>query len=131
MWTTPPPCKIIPANLVDVTNILAELDPSIIYINVDYQSPNGQTASTIHPLKLLPNFFMAAPIIDDKLTFGFGVTVPFGLGNQWDDRSSAFARPGGILGTSTANFGKLTTFNFNPSLAYKICDSVQVGRVLT
>ena len=115
-----------PANLVDVTNLVAELDPSIIYINVNYQSANGQTASTMHPLKLLPNFFMAVPLYDDKLTLGFGVTVPYGLANQWDTSSSAFSRPTGNLGTA-ANFGKLTTFNFNPSLAYKFCDSVQVG----
>jgi long-chain fatty acid transport protein len=115
-----------PANLVDVTNVVAELDPSIIYINVNYQSPNGQSASTMHPLKVLPSFFMAAPILADKLTFGFGVTVPFGLANQWPTESSAFARPNGTLATS-ANFGKLTTFNFNPSLAYKLCNAVQVG----
>ncbi len=116
-----------PANLVDVTNVVAELDPSIIYINVDYKSQNGsQSASTMHPLKLLPNFFMSAPLFGDKLTFGFGVTVPYGLGNQWSTSASAFARPNGVLDTA-ANFGKLTTFNFNPSLAYKICDAVQIG----
>jgi long-chain fatty acid transport protein len=116
-----------PANLVDVTNVVAELDPSIIYINVNYQAPNGQSASTMHPLKVLPSFFMAAPILGDKLTFGFGVTVPFGLANQWPTESSAFARPNGTLGTSTANYGKLTTFNFNPTLAFKPCDAIQVG----
>jgi long-chain fatty acid transport protein len=116
-----------PANLVDVTNVVAELDPSIIYINVNYQAPNGQSASSLHPLKVLPNFFMAAPILGDKLTFGFGVTVPFGLANQWPTESSAFARPNGTLGTSAANFGKLTTFNFNPTLAFKPCDTVQIG----
>ncbi len=116
-----------PANLIDVTNLVAELDPSIIYINVNYQSPGGQTATTIHPLKVLPSFFMAAPLIKDKLTFGLGVTVPYGLGNQWKNSSSAYSRPNGVLGTSAANFGKLTTFNFNPTLAYKICDSIQLG----
>ncbi len=116
-----------PANLVDVTNIVAELDPSILYINVDYKSPNGtQSASTLHPWKALPNFFLAAPLFGDRVTFGFGVTVPYGLANQWETSSSAFARPGGQL-DGAANFGKLTTFNFNPSLAFKPCDTVQIG----
>jgi long-chain fatty acid transport protein len=117
-----------PANLVDVTNIVAELDPSIIYINVDYKSPTGtQSASTMHPLKLLPNFFLSAPLFGDKLAFGFGVTVPYGLANQWPTASSAFSRANNGQLAYTANYGKLTTFNFNPSLAYKICDSLQVG----
>ena len=79
-----------PANLVNITNVVVELDPSVIYISANYQAPNGQTASTIHPLKLLPDFFLAAPIIKNQLTFGLGVTVPFGLANQWNNSSSAF-----------------------------------------
>ena len=116
-----------PANLMDLTNGIAEFDPSIIYFNVNYQSPNGQTASTMHPIKILPDFFVAAPIIKDKLAFGFGVTVPFGLANQWDTSSQAFSRPNGVLGTAAANFGKLTTYNFNPSLAFKVSPSLQIG----
>src|ERR1700744_4007675 len=47
-----------PANLMDVTNTDVELDPSVIYYNVNYKSPDGtQSASTIHPIKLLPSFF--------------------------------------------------------------------------
>jgi long-chain fatty acid transport protein len=116
-----------PANLVDVTNAMAELDPSVIYISVNYKSPDGsQSASTIHPLKTLPSFFASLPLFDDRLAFGFGVTIPFGLANQWSTSSSAFSRPGGAL-SSTAFFGKLTTYNFNPSVAVKIGDHIQIG----
>ena len=116
-----------PANLMDVTNVQAELDPSLIYINVDYKSPDGsQSASTMHPLKMLPSFFASLPVDNDKMVLGFGVTIPFGLANQWSTSSSAFS-PSGTLGGSTANFGKLTTYNFNPSVAFKVADNVQVG----
>ncbi len=116
-----------PANLMDVTNVLAELDPSLIYINVDYKSPDGsQSASTMHPLKMLPSFFAALPVANDKMVLGFGLTIPFGLANQWSTSSSAF-RPSGTLGGSTANFGKLTTYNFNPTVAFKVIDNVQIG----
>lgn len=113
-----------PANLVDVTNAEAQLTPSVIYINVDYKSPTGESASTIHPVKVLPNIFASIPL-NDRMTAGLGVTVPYGLGNQWDKSSSAY-QPGGPL-YNAANFGKLTTINVNPTFAYKLCDHLQIG----
>jgi long-chain fatty acid transport protein len=116
-----------PANLMDVTNMQAELDPSIIYINVDYKSADGtQSASTIHPLKVLPSFFASVPLYDDRLALGLGVTIPFGLANQWDSTASA-ERAGGNFFGQTTYFSKLTTYNFNPTLAFKIGDHVQIG----
>jgi long-chain fatty acid transport protein len=116
-----------PANLVDVTNLQAELDPSVIYINVDYKSPDGsQSASTVHPLKVLPSFFASVPLFDDRLALGFGVTIPFGLANQWNTSSSA-ERAGGTFFGQTPFFGKLTTYNFNPSASVKIGDHLQLG----
>jgi long-chain fatty acid transport protein len=114
-----------PANLMELTNAEALLAPSVIYDSVSFQSPSGQSASTVHPLKALPNFFAALPLADNQVVLGLGVTVPYGLANQWDKSSSAF-RPGGTLYTA-ANFGKLTTFNINPSLAFKLAENLQIG----
>lgn len=114
-----------PANLMDITNAEVLFAPSVIYINVDYKSPTGQSASTVHPVKTLPNFFAAIPLEGDKVVLGLGVTVPFGLANQWNKSSSAYA-PGGTL-YRAANFGKLTTININPSLAFKLADNLQIG----
>lgn len=117
-----------PANLVDVTNTEAQMAPSVIYFDVNYKSPNGsQSASTVHPWKGLPNFFASIPLCDDRMALGLGVSVPFGLANQWDTSASAWQRPGGQLSTATANFGKLTTINFNPTIAFKIGDNLQAG----
>jgi long-chain fatty acid transport protein len=115
-----------PANLVDVTNAEVQFAPSVIYISVDYKAPNGESAATIHPLKVLPNFFASMPLDEGRYVLGFGVTVPYGLANQWKTSSSAY-QPGGTLFNNAANFGKLTTINFNPSIATKIGDHLQLG----
>ena len=115
-----------PANLVDVTSVQAEFDPSVIYISADYKSPDGsQSASTVHPIKLLPNIFASMPFDDNRFALGIGVTVPYGLGNQWDKSSSAYQLGGNLY--DTPNFGKLTTYNVNPSFAAKIGDNLQIG----
>ncbi len=116
-----------PANLVDVTNIEAQLTPSIVYINVDFHSPSGQSASTIDPWKALPNFFASMPLLDDKIALGLGVTVPYGLSMEWDKNSSAFAQPTGNFTYAAPYFSKLTTINFNPTISIKLGDKVQVG----
>lgn len=116
-----------PANLVDLTNIQAQLAPTVVYISAEFTSPNGQSASSINPWKVLPNFFASMPLENDRFAVGLGITVPYGLGNEWDQGSSAFAQPTGVLAYQAPYYSKLTTINFNPSLAVKLCDSLSVG----
>jgi long-chain fatty acid transport protein len=116
-----------PANLVDVTNLEAQLTPTIVYISADFHSPSGQSASTKDPWKLLPNFFAAMPLKNDRFAIGLGVTTPYGLGNEWDRNSSAFAQPTGAFTYNAPYFSQLTTINFNPTISVKLGDKVQVG----
>jgi len=116
-----------PANLIDVTNAQAQFAPSIIYISSDFNSPSGQSAQTTDPWKVLPNFFVSAPFVDDRFAAGLGVTVPYGLGAEWNRNSSAFAQPAGNWAFSSPYYSELTTYNFNPSIAMKIGDNVRLG----
>jgi len=119
-----------PANLVDVTNIEAQLTPSIIYIGVNYQGSGvsaGQSAGTKDPWKLLPNFFASMPLKNDRFAVGLGVTVPYGLANEWNQNSSAFAQPSGAFTYTASYFSQLTTINFNPTISMKLGDKIQVG----
>jgi long-chain fatty acid transport protein len=116
-----------PANMLAVTNAQLQFTPSIIYINVDYKSPAGETATTIHPWKVLPNFFATVPLLDDRIVAGFGVTVPYGLANSWDSTSPAFRQPTGNLAYAAPYYSKLETFNFNPSVAVKLSDKFRFG----
>jgi long-chain fatty acid transport protein len=116
-----------PANLVGVTNIQAQFTPTIVYINADFHSTSGQSASTTDPWKLLPNFFASVPLMQDKIAFGLGVTVPYGLGNEWNRNSSAFAQPTGVLTYTAPYYSKLVTLNLNPTISIKLGDKIQVG----
>ena len=116
-----------PANLVGITNTMAEFDPTIIYISSNFKSPNGQTASTKDPWKALPNIFISMPLKSDRFAVGLGITMPFGIGNEWNTGSSAFAQPGGVLTYAAPHASKLVTFNINPSIAAKITDNLWVG----
>ena len=116
-----------PANLVDVTNFEAQLTPTIVYISSDFQSPSGQSASSIHPWKFLPNFFASMPLKNDQFAVGLGITMPYGLGAEWDRSATAFAQPTGVLTYFAPYFSQLTTLNFNPAVSMKLGDKIRIG----
>jgi long-chain fatty acid transport protein len=116
-----------PANLVDLTNIEAQLTPTIVYISSSFTSPSGQSASTKDPWKLLPNFFASMPLKNDRFAIGLGVTMPYGLGNEWNQNSSAFAQPTGAFTYTAPYFSQLITINFNPTISMKLGDKIQIG----
>lgn len=66
---------------------------------------------------LVPNLYFATAI-DDTLTFGVGISAPFGLKTEYNKT---------WVGRYHATTNELKTININPSLAYRISDSVSVG----
>jgi long-chain fatty acid transport protein len=75
---------------------------------------NGGNAGGVVPIA---NFYATAPL-GDRFSIGFGVNVPFGLQTEYDD--SWVGRFQGIK-------SDLTTINYNPSVAYKVSDTVSIG----
>lgn len=116
-----------PANLVDLTGTDIQFAPSIVYIKADFKSASGETAHTINPWKLLPNFFGGKTFQDGKFALGLGITTPYGLGSEWDQNSSAFAAPGGSWRYSAPYYAQLTAINFNPSVAIKVTEQLRFG----
>ncbi|HEY4126896.1 MAG TPA: outer membrane protein transport protein [Gammaproteobacteria bacterium] len=65
-----------------------------------------------------PAFIYYSQPINDQLTFGFGVTTPFGLSTKYDDDS---------IFRYQAIYTSVLVVNYNPTIAWKINDSVSLG----
>jgi long-chain fatty acid transport protein len=78
---------------------------------------------------VLPDIFLAMPLKNDRLALGLGITVPYGLANQWQSSASAFSQkpPYGTLTYFTPSYSELLTINVNPSVAVKLTDSLSFG----
>jgi long-chain fatty acid transport protein len=77
----------------------------------------GNGGNPFDSLILVPNFYVSAPIAD-RLWAGFAATAPFGLKLDYADD---------FFGRYDSTYSKLTTYNLQPSLAYKVSDHVSVG----
>jgi long-chain fatty acid transport protein len=65
----------------------------------------------------VPNAFFTMAI-NPSLSFGLALNVPFGLKTEYD---------AGWRGDATARKSEIKTVNINPSLAYKVSDTVSIG----
>lgn len=66
---------------------------------------------------LVPNFYYHQPI-DDRMNFGFGVTVPFGLGTHYDDDS---------VWRYQARDSDVAIINLTPQLSWRLDDQWSIG----
>lgn len=70
---------------------------------------------------VVPNGYFAMNV-DNKLSVGVGVNVPFGLKTEYNS---------GWIGQRIALLSEIKTVNINPSIAYKVAPNVSVGAGLS
>ena len=83
---------------------------------------NGGNGGVLH---VLPNIYLSQPVFRSpqygNLTVGIGVSVPFGLETDYDP---------GWVGRYVALRSKLSTFDIQPSIAYRLFDRISLGASL-
>lgn len=77
----------------------------------------GETAEAKNELQVAPNMYYAQPF-NDRLSFGFGVNSPFGLGTDWG-RNNNFSP---VVTQAQLIFASATS-----AVAYKVTDQLSLG----
>ncbi len=78
------------------------------------------TASTVEDggvMALVPNFYYTRKL-NDRINFGLAVNAPFGLSTAYDS---------GWKGRYQAVDSRITTFNVNPAISYKVNNNLTFG----
>lgn len=88
-----------------------------IGLNLDYVGENGETANGRNKSQAIPHGYFVHQI-NDKVWFGLGMTVPFGMGTEYDDDWAGNEH--GISAT-------ILTFDLNPNFAFKLSEKFSVG----
>lgn len=89
-----------------------------VAVNLDYESNDGSVKENGR-LKgqMIPAGFITHQI-NDSLWAGLGLTVPYGMGTEFDENWAGQDR-----GTDSM----ILTFDINPNLAWKVNDMLSVG----
>lgn len=88
-----------------------------IGLNLDYVGEDGTTANGRNKSQAIPHGYFIHQI-NDKVWFGLGMTVPFGMGTEYDDDWAGNQH--GISAT-------ILTFDLNPNFAFKLSEKFSVG----
>lgn len=88
-----------------------------IGLNLDYVGENGETANGRNKSQAIPHGYIVHQI-NDKAWFGLAMTVPFGMGTEYDDDWAGNQH--GISAT-------ILTFDLNPNFAFKLSEKFSVG----
>jgi len=106
-----------PALINGLDGTQVEFGTTLISASHEFES-NLPGGSTSNDSSFFPSNFYATHKFNDSLSAGLGVFNPFGLGTEWS---------GDWEGRYLATKSKLTTFDINPVVSYRIIPSLAVA----
>lgn len=108
-----------PAGITSLNGIHLGLGTTVIMPSFSFEGPTPLTLKTdAKDQTFTPVTFYATYKINEDWSAGFGFYTPFGLGSEW---------PGNWPGRQLATTSKVTTFFFNPVVAYKVMDGFSLA----
>ena len=118
-WFNPAAMTLLPGK--QVAGALNILKPSFKFENQGstgaFAAPGTGEGGDGGDWAFVPNGFFTMAI-NPRLSFGFALNAPFGLKTEYD---------AGWRGDFTARKSEIKAVNLNPSIAYKVSDTVSIG----
>ena len=118
-WYNPAAMTLIPGK--QVAGALHVLKPSFKFENQGstgaFAAPGTGEGGDGGDWAFVPNGFFTMAI-NPRLSFGLALNVPFGLKTEYDD---------GWRGDLKTRKSEIKTVNINPSIGYKVSDTVSIG----
>lgn len=90
---------------------------NVAFNNKGSRGVMGDEGPNAGAFAVLPNFYLMTQLTP-SIKVGLGVSSPFGLKTEYDDR---------WIGRFQANKSELKTININPSIAFKVSDQLAIG----
>jgi long-chain fatty acid transport protein len=105
-----------PAGLTQLNQPEAQAGLHAIVLDTTHEA-GGVTTENNQELQVVPNLYYAQPV-NDKLSVGFGLNSPFGLGNDWG-RNTPFS--------TVITEARLMYISATSAVAYKVTDQISLG----
>jgi long-chain fatty acid transport protein len=102
--------------LLDGTQV--EIGTTTIFPSRKFESDSGGPTERNEDTAYFPSTFYLSHRFNDQFSAGLAVFNPFGLGTVWDSDWE---------GNSIATKSRITTFNINPAVAWRINPKISIG----
>ena len=106
-----------PAGMTLLSGTRMQATGTWVAVNLDYEGDSGQSENGRLKGQIIPAGFITHQI-NDSLWAGLGLTVPYGMGTEFDENWDGKDR-----GTESM----ILTFDINPNLAWKVNEKLSVG----
>jgi long-chain fatty acid transport protein len=113
--------RVSPANILQIKKSELLINTAIWNGDIRFDSNNGQSVQMNKPWVFPASMYFVQPIIPDKLSFGIGVSTPYGLAASYPRDMSAPLRY--ALPYST----NLLTVDITPAVAFKLTENLSVA----
>mgnify|MGYP000619336338 CR=1 FL=1 len=106
-----------PATMVLHKGTAVQLGLVGVGLNLDYVDETGATANGRNKAEVIPHGYFVHQI-NDTVWFGLGVTVPFGMGTEYDEN---------WVGNQHGISANIMTVDINPNFAFKLNEKFSFG----
>ena len=106
-----------PAGMTLLSGTRMQATGTWVAVNLDYEGDSGQSENGRLKGQTIPAGFITHQI-NDSLWAGLALTVPYGMGTEFDENWDGMDR-----GTESM----ILTFDINPNLAWKVNEKLSVG----
>lgn len=107
-----------PALLPLVPGTQVEIGTTAVFPSRKFESASGGPSERNKDTAWFPSTFYLTHQFNDQFSAGLGVFSPFGLGTVWDSDWE---------GKTIATKSRITTFNINPAIAWRITPRISIG----
>lgn len=118
-----------PATLAGIERTQLSVAIHQVLVDTDFNAQGASGPGNFKDLEpVIPAGYLAVPI-NDWLTFGLGLTTPFGSKIEYEDNWGNALSPTGVpaSGDFYSTFSDLRAYNLNPALAVQVTDRLQLG----
>ena len=120
-----------PAGLVQLDGLQLELRITLVAPTFAYtgKTPDGKNDVTVDAVKHLfpiPNIH-AVYRVHDRVAVGVGLTAPYGLTSEWDNKTTVNGKEQGWWGRGLIRKIALQTVYINPTVSVKLHERIMLG----
>ena len=113
--------RVAPANILQIKQSELLINTAIWHSDNSFHSNNGQSVRMVQPWVFPASMYFVKPVIPDRLSFGIGLSTPYGTASNYQTNMTAPLR------YALPYSSNLLTVDITPMVAFKITDSLSVA----